>query len=63
MINSDAYCQQIMKLDEIFKGKQLELENRKGIAFHDDNARSHKSLVAILWEMLGACLGSWLPFF
>jgi len=44
-INSDVYCQQLIKLDEAIKEKRLELVNRKGIVFHHDNARSHTSLV------------------
>ena len=44
MINSDIYCQQLMKLEEAIKEKRLELANRKGIMFYHDNARPHTSL-------------------
>ncbi|XP_015429415.1 PREDICTED: ankyrin repeat domain-containing protein 12 [Dufourea novaeangliae] len=39
-INSDVYCQQLLKLDEAIKEKRPELANRKGIVFHHDNATS-----------------------
>ena len=34
-----------MKLDKEFKEKQPELATRKGVIFHQDNARPHTSLV------------------
>lgn len=57
-INSDVYCQQLMKLDEAIKEKRSELANRKGIVFHHDNARPHTSLVTrrklleLGWEVM-----------
>ena len=33
-----------MKLEEAVKEKRPELANRKGIVFHNDNARPHTSL-------------------
>ena len=44
-INSNVYCRQIMKLDKEIKEKRPELATRKGVIFHQDNARSHTSLV------------------
>ena len=44
-INSNIYCRQIMKLDKEMKEKRPELETCKGAIFHQDNARSHTSLV------------------
>ncbi|XP_015437444.1 PREDICTED: histone-lysine N-methyltransferase SETMAR-like [Dufourea novaeangliae] len=57
-INSDVYCQQLLKLDEAIKEKRPELANRKGIVFHHDNARPHTSLVTrgklleLGWEVM-----------
>jgi [histone H3]-lysine36 N-dimethyltransferase SETMAR len=45
MINSKVYCHQLDKLNNSFKQKRPELINRKGIVFHQDNARPHTSLV------------------
>jgi len=45
MINSDVYCQQLVKLEEAIKEKKPELANRKGIVFHHDNVRPHTPLV------------------
>ena len=35
------YCRQLMKLDKEFKEKRPDLATRKGVIFHQDNARSH----------------------
>ena len=43
-INSNVYCRQLMKLDKEIKEKRPELARRKGVIFHQDNARSHTSL-------------------
>lgn len=57
-INSDAYCAQLMKLDEAIKEKRPELVNRKVVVFHQDNARPHTSLVTrqklleLGWELM-----------
>ena len=45
-INSNVYCLQLMKLDKKNKEKRPELATRKGIIFHQYNARPHTSLVA-----------------
>ncbi|GFT80519.1 histone-lysine N-methyltransferase SETMAR [Trichonephila clavipes] len=44
-INSDVYCHQLDKLNDALQQKRSELINRKGVVFHQDNARSHSSLV------------------
>lgn len=44
-IDSTLYCSQLTKLDQSIKNKRLELANRKGVVFHQDNARPHTSLV------------------
>jgi [histone H3]-lysine36 N-dimethyltransferase SETMAR len=44
-INSEAYCYQLDKLNDSLKQKRPELINRKGVLFHQDNARPHTSLV------------------
>ncbi|GBP38801.1 Histone-lysine N-methyltransferase SETMAR [Eumeta japonica] len=43
-INSDLYCQQLMRLKQEIKKKWPEFINRKNMVFHDDNARRHKCL-------------------
>ena len=43
-INSNVYCRQLMKLDKEVKEKRPELAARKGVKFHQDNARPHTSL-------------------
>ena len=37
-INSNVYCQQLMKLEGAIKEKRTELANHKRISFHHDNA-------------------------
>lgn len=44
-INSEVYCHQLDKLNDSLKQKRPELINRKGVVFHQDNARPHTSLV------------------
>ncbi|GBP12785.1 Mariner Mos1 transposase [Eumeta japonica] len=39
-INSDLYCQQLMRLKQGVVKKRPESFNRKGVVFHHDNARS-----------------------
>ena len=57
-INSDVYCQQLLKLEEAIKEKRRELANHKGIEFHHDNAGSHTSLATrtklleLGWEVM-----------
>ncbi|GFU80728.1 histone-lysine N-methyltransferase SETMAR [Trichonephila clavipes] len=40
-----VYCHQLDKLNDALQQKRSELINRKGVVFHQDNARPHKSLV------------------
>ena len=51
MINSNKYCPQLDKLQAALDKKLLELVNRKCIIFHQDNARSHISLMT-RWKLL-----------
>ncbi|GFV04697.1 histone-lysine N-methyltransferase SETMAR [Trichonephila clavipes] len=44
-INSEVYCHQLDKLNDALQQKRSELINRKGVVFHQDNARPHTSLV------------------
>ncbi|GFV64584.1 histone-lysine N-methyltransferase SETMAR [Trichonephila clavipes] len=44
-MNSDVYIEQITKLNNAVEEKRLELANRKGVAYYQDNARPHTSLV------------------
>ncbi|GBO99810.1 hypothetical protein EVAR_74217_1 [Eumeta japonica] len=43
-INSNFYCQQLMRLKQNVEKKRPELINRKGVGFHHDNARPHTHL-------------------
>lgn len=57
-INSDFYCEQLDRLNQKIQKKRPELFNRKGIVFHQDNARPHtalttrKKLRELGWEVL-----------
>ena len=57
-INSNVYCRQLMKLDKEIKEKWPELATRKGVIFHQYNARQHTSLVTrkqlleLGWEVM-----------
>ncbi|GFX12224.1 histone-lysine N-methyltransferase SETMAR [Trichonephila clavipes] len=44
-INSEVYCHHLDKLNDALQQKRSELINRKGVVFHQDNARPHTSLV------------------
>ena len=44
IINSDVYCRQMARLNEIVIQKRPELSNHKRIVFHYHNVRSHKCL-------------------
>ncbi|GFU07250.1 histone-lysine N-methyltransferase SETMAR [Trichonephila clavipes] len=44
-INSEVYCHQLDKLNDALQQKRSKLINRKGVVFHQDNARPHTSLV------------------
>ena len=43
-INSNVYCRQLMKLDKEIKKKWPELATRKGVIFHQDNARLYTTV-------------------
>ena len=57
-INSNVYGRQLMKLDKEVKEKRPELSTRKGVIFHQDNARPHtslntrKNLLELGWEVM-----------
>ncbi|XP_017062383.1 histone-lysine N-methyltransferase SETMAR-like [Drosophila ficusphila] len=57
-LNSDLYCQQLDRLKTALMQKRPSLINRGRIAFHQDNARPHTSLVTrqklreLGWEVL-----------
>ena len=57
-INSNKYCSQLDRLKAALDEKHPELVNRKRIIFHQDNARSHVSLMTrqkllqLGWEVL-----------
>ena len=44
-INSNVYYRQLMKLENKIREKRLKLVTRKGVIFHQDNARPHTFLV------------------
>ncbi|GFY11827.1 mariner Mos1 transposase [Trichonephila clavipes] len=52
-LNSDIYCQQLDCLKLAIVQKRPELANRRGVAFHQDNARPPTSVVTRqkLWEL------------
>ncbi|GFU53166.1 histone-lysine N-methyltransferase SETMAR [Trichonephila clavipes] len=52
-LNSDLYCQQLDRLKLAIDQKRPELANRKGVVFHQDNARPYTSVVTRqkLWEL------------
>ncbi|XP_078051627.1 histone-lysine N-methyltransferase SETMAR-like, partial [Augochlora pura] len=43
-LNSDLYCEQLDRLKLAIDQKRPELANRRGVACHQDNARSHASI-------------------
>ncbi|GFX17821.1 histone-lysine N-methyltransferase SETMAR [Trichonephila clavipes] len=53
-LNSDLYCQQQDRFKLAINQKGPELANRRGVVFHQDNARPHTSLVTCqkLWKVL-----------
>jgi histone-lysine N-methyltransferase SETMAR len=57
-INSECYCQQLDQLNKALHTKRPALVNRKGVIFHQDNARLHmavntlKKLSELGWEIL-----------
>jgi histone-lysine N-methyltransferase SETMAR len=55
-INSDVYCQQLDRVNECLKEKRPHL-NRKGVVFHQDNARPQvnkmqQKIKELKWEIL-----------
>ena len=38
-INSELYCEQLQRLQQIIERKRPELINRRGVIFYHDNAR------------------------
>ncbi|GFU00211.1 putative DD34D transposase [Trichonephila clavipes] len=52
-LNSDLYCQQLGNFKLAIDQKRPELANRRGVVFHQDNARPHTSVVTLqnLWEL------------
>ena len=57
-IGSQVYCGQQEWLRKAVERKQPELNNRKGVVFHHENARPHTSLMTrqklreLVWEIL-----------
>ncbi|GFW02649.1 mariner transposase [Trichonephila clavipes] len=56
-LNSDLYCQQLNRLKLMIDQKWPDLANKRGVVFHQDNARPHTSVVTPP-ETLGAWLES-----
>ncbi|GFX12538.1 putative DD34D transposase [Trichonephila clavipes] len=52
-LNSDIYCQRLDTLKLEIDQKQPKLANRRGVMFHQDNAKPHTSVVTRqkLWEL------------
>ncbi|GFY14152.1 histone-lysine N-methyltransferase SETMAR [Trichonephila clavipes] len=46
-INSEVYCHQLDKLKDSLKQKRSEWINKKGVVFHQDNARPHTNLATL----------------
>jgi len=44
-INSEKYCSQLDELKTAIEQKRPKIANRKGVIFHQDNARLHVSLI------------------
>ena len=44
-ISSNKYCSQLDQLKAALNKKHLELANKKHVIFHQDNTRSHVSLM------------------
>ena len=57
-IDSELYCEQLMRLKQEVERKRPELINRRGVVFHPDTARPHTSLATqqklreFCWEVL-----------
>ncbi|GFX08087.1 histone-lysine N-methyltransferase SETMAR [Trichonephila clavipes] len=52
-LNSDLYCQRLDRLKLAIDQKRPKLASRRGVVFHQDNARPHTSVVTRqkLWEL------------
>ncbi|XP_076175206.1 histone-lysine N-methyltransferase SETMAR-like [Ptiloglossa arizonensis] len=56
--NSDLYCQQLIRSKQAIDEKCPESANRKGVVFHQDNARPYTSLTTyqklrkLRWEVI-----------
>ncbi|GFV10212.1 histonelysine Nmethyltransferase SETMARlike [Trichonephila clavipes] len=52
-LNSDNYCHQLARLKLVTDQKRPELANRRGVVFHQDNARPNTSVVTHqnLWDL------------
>ncbi|GFW90838.1 histone-lysine N-methyltransferase SETMAR [Trichonephila clavipes] len=57
-LNSASYCQQLDRLKLAIDQKRPESANRRGVAFHQDNAKPHTSVVTLqkLWELVWGVL-------
>ena len=57
-LNTNLYCQQLTRLKKAIDEKRPELANRKGVVFHQVNARPHISLTTrqklreLGWEVI-----------
>ncbi|XP_053206260.1 histone-lysine N-methyltransferase SETMAR-like [Panonychus citri] len=58
-INAEVYCQQLDRLNEKLSTERPSLVNRKGVIFHQDNARPHTASLTsnkikndLKWELL-----------
>ncbi|KAJ0175787.1 hypothetical protein K1T71_008946 [Dendrolimus kikuchii] len=57
-VDSELYCEQLMRLKQKVERKRPELINRRAVVFHHDNARPHTSLATqqklrkFGWEVL-----------
>ena len=55
---SGLYCQQLTRMKQAVDHKRLELDKRKGVVFHKDNARpnisvtTRQKLLELQWEVL-----------
>ncbi|GFW62288.1 histone-lysine N-methyltransferase SETMAR [Trichonephila clavipes] len=52
-LNSDIHCRQLDRLKLVTDQKRPELANRRGVVFHQNNARPHTSVLTVqkLWEL------------
>jgi histone-lysine N-methyltransferase SETMAR len=57
-MNSEVYCRQLDRVNECLEEKRPHLVSRKGVVFHQDNARPHVSKMTqqkikeLNWEIL-----------